>query len=122
MVKRGDKKYIIALNRNNVTVVKTKNPFFLKRVCTRSRDRTGTALLPLVFETSASTNSAIRASKEQDCENIKNFCLYYFCLLSFFPLSLSYFLTRISLIAISIPSASNPHSLYSSSCVPCSTK
>jgi hypothetical protein len=28
---------------------------------TRSRDRTGTALLPLVFETSASTNSAIRA-------------------------------------------------------------
>ena len=27
----------------------------------RSRDRTGTALLPLVFETSASTNSAIRA-------------------------------------------------------------
>jgi hypothetical protein len=29
--------------------------------CTRSRDRTGTALLPLVFETSASTNSAIRA-------------------------------------------------------------
>jgi hypothetical protein len=30
-------------------------------MCTRSRDRTGTALLPLVFETSASTNSAIRA-------------------------------------------------------------
>ena len=28
---------------------------------TRSRDRTGTVLLPLVFETSASTNSAIRA-------------------------------------------------------------
>ena len=28
---------------------------------TRSRDRTGTASLPLVFETSASTNSAIRA-------------------------------------------------------------
>ena len=32
-----------------------------ERACTRSRDRTGTALLPLVFETSASTNSAIRA-------------------------------------------------------------
>jgi hypothetical protein len=30
-------------------------------LCTRSRDRTGTASLPLVFETSASTNSAIRA-------------------------------------------------------------
>ena len=29
--------------------------------CTRSRDRTGTASLPLVFETSASTYSAIRA-------------------------------------------------------------
>ena len=29
--------------------------------CTRSRDRTGTVLLPLVFETNASTNSAIRA-------------------------------------------------------------
>jgi hypothetical protein len=32
--------------------------------CTRSRDRTGTVLLPLVFETSASTNSAIRAALE----------------------------------------------------------
>ena len=30
--------------------------------CTRSRDRTGTGFTPLVFETSASTNSAIRAS------------------------------------------------------------
>lgn len=29
--------------------------------CTRSRGRTGTALRPLVFETSASTDSAIRA-------------------------------------------------------------
>jgi hypothetical protein len=29
--------------------------------CTRSRGRTGTVLLPLVFETSASTSSAIRA-------------------------------------------------------------
>jgi hypothetical protein len=28
---------------------------------TRGRDRTGTVLLPLVFETSASTNSATRA-------------------------------------------------------------
>jgi hypothetical protein len=33
--------------------------------CTRSRDRTGTALLPLVFETSASTNSAIRANSDR---------------------------------------------------------
>ncbi len=30
--------------------------------CTRGRDRTGTVLLPLVFETNASTNSATRAS------------------------------------------------------------
>jgi hypothetical protein len=29
--------------------------------CTRSRDRTGMEVNPLVFETSASTNSAIRA-------------------------------------------------------------
>jgi hypothetical protein len=29
---------------------------------TRSRDRTGTSLTSLVFETSASTNSAIRAN------------------------------------------------------------
>ena len=29
---------------------------------TRSRDRTGTSVTSLVFETSASTNSAIRAS------------------------------------------------------------
>jgi hypothetical protein len=30
-------------------------------LCTRSRDRTGTSVTSLVFETSASTNSAIRA-------------------------------------------------------------
>ena len=36
---------------------------------TRSRDRTGTAFLPLVFETSASTNSAIRACSFA-CANI----------------------------------------------------
>src|SRR6056297_886768 len=38
---------------------RSKISFF--RFCTRSRGRTGTALRPLVFETSASTNSAIRA-------------------------------------------------------------
>ncbi len=38
--------------------------------CTRSRDRTGTVLLPLVFETNASTNSAIRALHKElwECE------------------------------------------------------
>ena len=32
--------------------------------CTPSRDRTGTSVTSLVFETNASTNSAIRAFKE----------------------------------------------------------
>lgn len=36
------------------------------RGCTRSRNRTGTALLLLVFETSASTYSAIRAFSLDD--------------------------------------------------------
>lgn len=36
-------------------------------LCTRSRDRTGTTLLSLVFETNASTNSAIRAAKSVIC-------------------------------------------------------
>ena len=36
--------------------------------CTRSRDRTGTGFTPLVFETSASTNSAIRASVIEENE------------------------------------------------------
>gem|GEM_PF-4865221 len=31
--------------------------------CTRGRDRTGTSLTSLVFETNASTNSATRASR-----------------------------------------------------------
>ena len=47
---------------------------------TRSRDRTGTVLLPLVFETSASTNSAIRACNkdgEEYCylQKYKELCL-----------------------------------------------
>jgi hypothetical protein len=39
--------------------------------CTRGRGRTGTALLPLVFETSASTNSATRAVYRglRECED-----------------------------------------------------
>ena len=42
--------------------------------CTRSRDRTGMSLRTLVFETSASTNSAIRALNivdfiNMDCED-----------------------------------------------------
>ncbi len=32
-----------------------------KLLCTRGRDRTGTSVTSLVFETSASTNSATRA-------------------------------------------------------------
>jgi hypothetical protein len=66
------------------------------RFRTRSRDRTGTASLPLVFETSASTNSAIRAYslsqsltsytsrlKPTVCENRKFLSLlsFYFCLI-----------------------------------------
>ena len=39
-----------------------ENEQLTKSFCTRSRDRTGTGFIPLVFETSASTNSAIRAS------------------------------------------------------------
>ena len=39
-----------------------ENQQLTKSFCTRSRDRTGTGFTPLVFETSASTNSAIRAS------------------------------------------------------------
>lgn len=34
----------------------------IPRLCTQSRGRTGTALQPLVFETNASTDSAIWAS------------------------------------------------------------
>ena len=63
-------------------------------------------------------------NKRTGCENIKNFCLstFVFCLI--FPNSIfhGFNFTTISLMAISIPSSSYPHSLYSSSCVPCSTK
>ena len=40
---------------------KTKSPSLLRGFCTQSRDRTGMEVNPLVFETSASTNSAIWA-------------------------------------------------------------
>jgi hypothetical protein len=39
--------------------------------CTQGRSRTGTALRPQVFETSASTNSATWATMNLDCEIIK---------------------------------------------------
>ena len=39
----------------------TENQLSSISICTRSRDRTGMEVNPLVFETSASTNSAIRA-------------------------------------------------------------
>ena len=39
----------------------SKEPYDLK--CTWGRGRTGTVLLPLVFETNASTNSATQAKK-----------------------------------------------------------
>ncbi len=38
--------------------------------CTRSRDRTGTSVTSLVFETSASTYSAIRANLNQTAKLI----------------------------------------------------
>ena len=48
-------------------------------LCTQSRDRTGTAFLPLVFETNASTNSAIWAYKmfleERVCKCIRFFVI-----------------------------------------------
>lgn len=46
--------------RNNYKGKQCNVLFFL---CARSRDRTGTSFTPSVFETDASTNSAIRAWK-----------------------------------------------------------
>ena len=43
------------------------NQSFDTLISTRSRGRTGTTLLSLVFETNASTNSAIRAAKSVIC-------------------------------------------------------
>ena len=38
--------------------------------CTQSRDRTGMEVNPLVFETSASTDSAIRAATLKECTKV----------------------------------------------------
>ncbi len=43
------------------TAIKLKNLSFLRGFCTRDRGRTDTTVKLLVFETSASTNSATRA-------------------------------------------------------------
>ena len=47
-------------SKKDLQVVKNQ---LLTSLCTQSRDRTGTGFTPLVFETSASTYSAIWASK-----------------------------------------------------------
>ena len=52
--------YVSVATQEKALIVLCIKAFSVSK-CTRSRDRTGTALLPLVFETSASTNSAIRA-------------------------------------------------------------
>ncbi len=45
---------------------KTKNPAFSQDFfCTRGRDRTGTSVTSLVFETNASTNSATWATRQE---------------------------------------------------------
>ena len=49
-----------ATQKKNAKSLFLKDLAFLKS--TQSRDRTGTGLTPLVFETSASTNSAIWAN------------------------------------------------------------
>ncbi len=106
---------------------------------TRSRDRTGTASLPLVFETSASTNSAIRAALivmqscghavvqscghavVQSCGHavLRSAKIDYFFQIPAFHCCL---LPTASSIERSIPSASYPHSCHSSCWVPCPTK
>jgi hypothetical protein len=50
----------VEVGKKGVNLIE-KRTFF----CTRGRSRTGTVLLPLVFETNASTNSATRAFKER---------------------------------------------------------
>ena len=55
---------IFRTNRLNMPDTKNKNPDnqkIIRILSTQSRDRTGMEVNPLVFETSASTNSAIWA-------------------------------------------------------------
>ncbi len=52
---------------------KKKRGLKISPLCTRSRGRTGTTLLSLVFETNASTDSAIRASTmNRECKYTQN--------------------------------------------------
>jgi hypothetical protein len=60
---------ILAIKKNHLFGYNTKQkPLQINRLrgvlSTRSRDRTGMEVNPLVFETSASTNSAIRANAD----------------------------------------------------------
>ena len=49
----------VKLKKGNLTMMRINQ--LSCHSCALSRDRTGTGLTPLVFETNASTNSAIRA-------------------------------------------------------------
>ncbi len=55
------KKKKISYSFKSIIIKKSLTDFSVRLFRTRSRDRTGMGITPLVFETSASTNSAIRA-------------------------------------------------------------
>ena len=57
----------------NFVRLKTKTPdnyLTIGDLCTQGRNRTGTALRPLVFETNASTNSATWAYTQTGCKYV----------------------------------------------------